>query len=87
MRVLLADDNTKVRSAVRLLLEQGSGEQVVGEAAEAETLLDLARTNYPDLVLVDWEMLGVRAPEYLSALRAHCPELMIVALSDQPQTR
>ena len=41
MRVLLADDNAKVRSAVQLLLDQDSGMQVVGEATEAEDLVQL----------------------------------------------
>jgi DNA-binding NarL/FixJ family response regulator len=39
MRVLLADDQSKVRSALRLLLKQEPGMSVVGEAVEAEDLL------------------------------------------------
>jgi DNA-binding NarL/FixJ family response regulator len=39
MRVLLADDQSKVHSALRLLLEQEPGMSVVGEAVEAEDLL------------------------------------------------
>jgi DNA-binding NarL/FixJ family response regulator len=40
MRVLLADDRRAVRSALRLLLEQEPGVQVVGEAADATGLLN-----------------------------------------------
>ena len=42
VRVLLADDHTIVRQAVKLLLER-EGFQVVGEAADAHQALRLAR--------------------------------------------
>ena len=63
MRILLADDQTKVRSALRLLLEQEPGLSVVGEAAEAEGLLTQVQRTQPDLVLLDWELPGLRAAD------------------------
>ena len=86
MRVVLAVSNPRVRSALRLLLDQDSGMQVVGEATVAEDLVQLTAACWPDLLLVDWEMLGGRASEYLSDARAPCPELLVIALSDEPQT-
>ena len=53
MRVLLADDNVKVRSAVRLLLDQDPGMQVVGEATEPKGLVELTEASCPDMLLVD----------------------------------
>jgi DNA-binding NarL/FixJ family response regulator len=87
MRVLLADDQTKVRSALRLLLEQEPGLSVVGEAAEAEDLLAQVEVTQPDLVLLDWELPGLRTDDRLSALRALCPQLKVIALSGQPEAR
>jgi DNA-binding NarL/FixJ family response regulator len=87
MRVLLADDQTKVRSALRLLLEQEPGLSVVGEAAEAEDLLAQVETTQPDLVLLDWELPGLRTDDRLSVLRALCPQLKVIALSGQPEAR
>ena len=87
MRVLLADDQTKVRSALRLLLEQEPGLSVVGEAAEAEDLLAQAEATQPDLVLLDWELPGLRTDDQLSVLRALCPQLKVIALSGQPEAR
>jgi DNA-binding NarL/FixJ family response regulator len=60
MRVFLADKQAKVRSALRLLLEQEPGLSVVGEAAEAEDLLAQVQRTRPDLVLLDWELPGFR---------------------------
>jgi DNA-binding NarL/FixJ family response regulator len=87
MRVLLADDQTRVRSALRLLLEQEQGISVVGEAAEVENLLVQVEATQPDLVLLDWELPGLRTDDWLSTLRTLCPRLKVIALSGQPEAR
>jgi DNA-binding NarL/FixJ family response regulator len=87
MRVLLADDQSKVRSALRLLLEQEPGLTVVGEVAETEGLLAQVEATQPDLVLLDWELPGLRSDDRLSALRTLCPRLKVIALSGQPEAR
>ena len=61
MRIFIADDWPKVRSALRLLLEQDPELSVVGEATEAEGLLAQVRAIRPDLVLIDWELPGMQA--------------------------
>ena len=87
MRVLLADDQAKVRSALRLLLEQEPGLSVVGEATEAEELLAQVGSGHPELVLLDLELPGLQAPDMLPALRALCPCLKVIALSGRPDAR
>ena len=87
MRVLLADDQSKVRSALRLLLEQEPGMSVVGEAVEAEDLLAQVEATQPDLVLLDWELPSLRTDDWLSTLRTLCPRLKVIALSGRPEAR
>ncbi len=97
MRILLVDDQSKIRSALRLLLEQEEGMTVVGEVAKAEDLLSQVETTQPDLALLDWELPGLQhadpptrfasAPRLLSELRAHCPRLRVIALSGRPEAR
>jgi len=87
MRVFLADDETKVRSAIRLLLEQEVGLSVVGEAAEAADLLKQMRMACADRFLIDWELPGLDAVKLVSEVRACCPGAMIVALSGRPEAR
>jgi DNA-binding NarL/FixJ family response regulator len=87
MRVLLADDQAKVRSALRLLLEQEQGVSVVGEAAEAGNLLVQVEATRPDLVLLDWELPGLGTNDRLSPLRTLSPRLKVIALSGKPEAR
>lgn len=95
MRVLLADDQPQIRSALRLLLEQELGASVIGEAAEAAGLLAEARAAAPDVILLDWELpfehccetntsTGLRL---VQALHEGLPGVKVVALSGRPEAR
>ena len=84
MRIILADDQPKVRLGLRLLLEQEEWASVVGEAVEAESLLALAEVAQPDLILLDWSLQASAAVDLLPALRTHCPSLTVIVLSGQP---
>ena len=87
MRVLIADDQPQVRSALRLLLEQEVGVMVVGEADNAEQALELTKEQRPDLVLLDWELPGHNDASALAELRAAWPGLVVIALSGRPEAR
>jgi DNA-binding NarL/FixJ family response regulator len=87
MNILLADDQKAVRSALRLLLEQESRLTVVAEAGDASELLRKTKVNRPDMVLLDWELPGCESEELIPELRARYPELIIIALSSQPEAR
>jgi DNA-binding NarL/FixJ family response regulator len=87
VRILLADDQSRVRLALRTLLERQSGVQVVGEAAHSAVLLSQVQAACPDLVLLDWNLPHSTAEELLPALRELCPGLPVIALSGQPEVR
>ncbi len=87
MRILIADDQEKVRFALRVLLTQQPGLQVVGEAAHGKALLAQARVTAPDLALMDWELPGLAEAGGLDALREALPGVRVVALSSRMGTR
>lgn len=55
-RVVLADDNMLSRRAVRSLLGNEAGFEIVGEARDGFEALSLARELGPDLILMDLDM-------------------------------
>ena len=87
MQILLADDQPKVRFALRVLLERQPGLEVVGEAVDGEDLLALARAACPDLVLLAWDLPDLEAVGGLPALRALYPGQSVIVLSGRPEVR
>lgn len=86
-RILLADDQPKVLSALRLLLEQEVEVQVVGEATDTESLLAQAEATHPDLIILDWGIPGLKTTDLLYALRTRYPHASLVVLSGRPEIR
>jgi DNA-binding NarL/FixJ family response regulator len=87
MRVLIADDQPQVCSALRLLLMQEPDIAIVGEAEDMEQALERIAGQRPDLVLLDWELPGQNGDSALVELRTAWPELVVIALSGRPEAR
>lgn len=85
MRILIADDQAKVRFALRVLLERQPGLEVVGEAVNREDLVAQVGTLRPDMILLAWELPGNRQSGLPSTLRQMCPDLVVIALSGRPE--
>jgi DNA-binding NarL/FixJ family response regulator len=81
--VALADDDVLLREGVASLLDR-SGFEVVGQAGDAEQLLELVREHRPDLAIVDIRMPPTHTTEGLDAahvIRGEQPKVGIVVLS------
>ena len=87
MRILLVDDQVQVRLALRKLLKHRLNMQVVGEAVDTRSLWVELETACPDLLLVDWSVLGPRPAEMLLALRARYPHLLVIVMSGKLEVR
>ena len=87
MRILLADDNPEVRSALRLLLEQEPVQMVIMEVSDAHGLLETLIANCPRVVLLDWELPGLHASDILAKLQSRCPSMKVIAMSSKFEAR
>ena len=87
MRILIADDQADVRSALGLLLMHEPDLEVVAEATDAVGVLLAAEKQLPNLILLDWELPGVSSASLVRALRSQWPQLRVIALSSLPEAR
>lgn len=81
LRVLLADDHHLFREGLRQLLNATGEIDVVGEAANGEEAIRLARELSPRVILMDINMPiidGIRATE---AVSRHCPNTSVIVLT------
>jgi DNA-binding NarL/FixJ family response regulator len=58
IRVVLADDQALIRAGFRVLLEAARDIAVVGEAVNGDQAVELARSERPDVILMDIRMPG-----------------------------
>ena len=81
IRILLADDHTVVRQALRLFLAAEPGFEIVGEANNGEEAVRLASRLEPDVVLMDLTMPVMDGITAITQIRAAQPDVEIVALT------
>ncbi|RLV65791.1 Two-component system response regulator [Streptomyces sp. CBMAI 2042] len=81
MRVVVADDEEMVRTALRAILDAEEGIEVVGEAATGAEAVSVVRALRPDVVLMDVRMPeidGIRATEQILATLEDPPRIVVV---------
>ena len=81
VRVLLVDDHRMMREGLRVLLAGAPDIEVVGEASDGRTALDLVRTNTPDVVVMDVGMPEMNGVEATRRIRAENEGVKVIALS------
>ncbi len=81
VRLLIADDHEVIRAGLRSLLADVREIEIVGDAADGEEAIRLARRFRPDVILLDVRMPGVDGLGVLSQLRAELPGGAIVMFS------
>jgi response regulator NasT len=83
-RIIIADDESLIRLDLREMLSH-LGYDVIGEAGDGRSALDLARKLQPDLVIMDIKMPevdGIAAAEELTRSKI-APVVLLTAYSDQ----
>jgi len=81
IRVLVADDFPLMRAAVVAALENESGMEVVGQAADGEETLLLAHATRPDVLLLDLYMPKLSGLGVLARIRDELPEVRVLVMT------
>jgi len=69
VRVVIVDDHALVRNALRLALEPEERIQVVGEARSGAEAVSTVRATAPDVVVLDYRLGDLDAPEVIECIR------------------
>ncbi len=88
IRVALADDHHLIREGLRLVLQGDPGVEIVGEAADHGSAIDLVVAQRPDVLLLDLTFPEGDALPLLRALRSRQPHLRVIVLTmhSDPET-
>lgn len=81
IRIMLVDDHTMMREALRTVLEQDKSMEVVAEVGDGETALRMAQELAPAVVVMDIALPGMSGIETTRRLLARQPEIKVLALS------
>jgi DNA-binding NarL/FixJ family response regulator len=89
IRLLLVDDEARVRQGLRMCMAGEPDFDVIGEAAEGSSAVHMAEELHPDVVVMDVRMAGLDGIGAAREMRTHAPGSHIVMLSlhDDTTTR
>ena len=88
VRVVLVDDHALFRAGVRAeLLGLADRVEIVGEAGDVETAIDVVRDTAPDVVLLDVHMPGGGGQQVITAVRDDptAPRFLALSVSDSAE--
>ena len=81
IKVLIADDVVEMRDLLRLAMTRHGGFEVVAEAGDGRTAIELAGLHKPDVVLLDLAMPDMDGLEAIPLIHRALPGVRILVLS------
>ncbi len=81
IRILLVDDHTILREGLAAVLNAMDGFEVVGQAADGKTALDVFRELSPDVAILDLRMQPMDGVQLTAAMREANPNARVILLT------
>lgn len=87
LRIVIVDDHSAVRFALRHILQREKDFVVIGDAPSGPAGLELVAATHPDVLLLDLSMPGMNGFEVMDALAASewHPAVVVVSMNDEAQ--
>jgi NarL family two-component system response regulator YdfI len=80
-KVMIVDDHFYIREGLKLILETSPAYEVVGEAEDGTSALELLETFRPDIILMDLNMPRLGGLEAMEAMKARGCGIPVVILT------
>jgi len=87
IKILIADDHKIIREAVGSLINNEFGMELVGEAEDGRTAVQLVRELLPNVVVMDIEMPNLNGIEATRQIVHEFPNVKVVVLSERSDRR
>lgn len=87
IKILIADDHELIREGIKKIVRSSSDMKIAGEAASVDELVQLARDNPVDVIVLDLSFPECDSLAGLQKVRLHCPQTPVLVLSMHPEDR
>jgi DNA-binding NarL/FixJ family response regulator len=87
IRILLADNHTGVREGLKALLKLYPGVEIVAEASDGLTTVELARKLLPDVIIMDVRMPSMNGIEATHLITQEHPDIKVIGFSTYCDTK
>lgn len=85
IKILLVEDDELFRLGLRVRLQQETGLEIIAEAEDGETAIELVNQNPLDVVLLDVGLPGIGGIETCKQIKQQNPQLPILVLTSHSQ--
>ena len=82
IRVLLVDDHAVVRAGLRMIIQSRADMTIVGEAGNRDDALALARSEHPNIILLDLDLGGDSGVALIADLATEARIIILTGLRD-----
>ncbi len=81
LKIIIADDHRIMREGLHALLEKECGIEIIAEAEDGRTTVNLSRELQPDIVVLDISMSGLNGIDAARQIISESPQIKVIALS------
>lgn len=85
LRILLVEDDELFRLGLYMRLQKEPGLEVIAEAVDGETAVELSNQHLPNIVLLDVGLPGVGGVEACRQIKQQHPEMPVLVLTSHSQ--